>query len=197
MGFSRPEYWEPFPSPGDLPNPGIKPRSPASQADSLPSNPPGKPKNTGVGSLSLLQGIFPTQRWNPGLPHCRKILYQLSHRGSLCEVNWCLNVLFKKFLFIYFWLCWVFLSARAFLSRVRVVSRGSQAPHFGVLSSCRPRAGGYLGRWASVVVASGLTCNEAYGFFLNQGRKPCLLHRQTYPSPLHHQGTTPPPPLVS
>ena len=37
----------------------------------------------GVGSLSLLQGIFPTQGSNPGLPHCREILYQLSHKGSL------------------------------------------------------------------------------------------------------------------
>jgi len=45
MAFSRQEYWSelPFPSPGDLPNPGIKPRSPALQADSLPSEPPGKP----------------------------------------------------------------------------------------------------------------------------------------------------------
>ena len=49
-----------IPSPGDLPNPGIKPRSPPGlpQADSLPSEPPGKPKNTGVGSLPLLKGIF-------------------------------------------------------------------------------------------------------------------------------------------
>ena len=39
-------------------------------------------QNTGVGSLSLLQGIFSTQRSNPGLPHCRRILYQLSHKGS-------------------------------------------------------------------------------------------------------------------
>ena len=39
-------------------------------------------QNTGVGSLSLLEGIFPTQGWNPGLPHCRWILYQLSHKGS-------------------------------------------------------------------------------------------------------------------
>ena len=44
-GFSRQEYWSglPFPSPGDPPNPGIEPRSPALQADSLPSEPPGKP----------------------------------------------------------------------------------------------------------------------------------------------------------
>ena len=54
------EYWSglPCPPPGDLPNPGIQPRSLALQADSLPSESPGKPKNTGVGSLSLLQGIF-------------------------------------------------------------------------------------------------------------------------------------------
>ena len=39
-------------------------------------------QNTGVGSLSLLQRIFPTQGSNPGLPHCRRILYQLSHKGS-------------------------------------------------------------------------------------------------------------------
>ena len=45
-----------------------------------PWNSPGQ--NTAVGSLSLLQGIFPTQRLNPGLPHCRWILYQLSHPGS-------------------------------------------------------------------------------------------------------------------
>jgi len=46
MGFSRQEYWSglPFPSPGDLPDPGIEPRSPALQADVLPSEPPGKPQ---------------------------------------------------------------------------------------------------------------------------------------------------------
>ena len=49
-----------FPSPGDLPNPGIKPRSLTLQADSFTAEPSGKPKNTGVGSLSLLQRIFPT-----------------------------------------------------------------------------------------------------------------------------------------
>ena len=45
-------------------------------------------RNTGVGSLSLLQGIFPTQGWNPGLPHCRWILYQLSHKGSPRILEW-------------------------------------------------------------------------------------------------------------
>ena len=56
MECSRPEYWsgEPFPSPGDLPNPEIEPGSPALQADSFPAEPQGKPKNTGEGSLSIL-----------------------------------------------------------------------------------------------------------------------------------------------
>ena len=45
-------------------------------------------QNAGVGSLSLLQGIFPTQGSNPGLPHCRKILYQLSHKGSPRRMEW-------------------------------------------------------------------------------------------------------------
>ena len=59
-----------------------QPRSPALQEDSLPAKAQGKPKNTGVGSLSLLQWIFPTQESNRGLLHCRQILYQLSYEGS-------------------------------------------------------------------------------------------------------------------
>ena len=112
MGFSRQEYWSglPCPSPGDLPDPGIKSRSPALQADFFllseplseneshsvmsdsvqphglysPWNSPGQ--TTEVGSLFLLQGIFPTQELNPGLLHCRRILYQLSHKGSCKSV---------------------------------------------------------------------------------------------------------------
>ena len=54
-----------------------------------PWNSPGQ--NTGVGSLSLLQGIFSTQGLNPGLPHCRQIFYQLSHKGSpKVTLNWSL-----------------------------------------------------------------------------------------------------------
>ena len=130
MGFSRLEYWSglQFPSPGDLPDPGIGPESPASPAlagrffttgppgkpvyvcvcvcvcvklkvkaaqlsltfcnyvDYSPWNPPGQ--NTGVGSLSLLQGIFPTQGSYSGLPHYRRILYQLSHKGSPRILEW-------------------------------------------------------------------------------------------------------------
>ena len=88
MGFSRPEYWsgQLFPSPGDLTNLEIKPRSPILQPDSLPAEPSVKSKNTGVGSLSLLQQIFLTQKSNQGLLHCKWILYPLSYQGSpLCH----------------------------------------------------------------------------------------------------------------
>ena len=90
------------------------PRSPALQADCLSSEPPGgwpsqdlyfftalgslsarflcpwnsPGKNTGVGTRSLLQGIFPTQGSNPHLPHCRRILYQLGHQGSPQILEW-------------------------------------------------------------------------------------------------------------
>ena len=102
MEFSRQEYWSglPFPPLGVLPDPGIKPGSPTLQVHTLPSKPPGKRphglyspwnspgQDTGVGSLSLLQGIFPTQESNWGLPHCRWILYQLSHKGSGRILEW-------------------------------------------------------------------------------------------------------------
>ena len=45
-------------------------------------------QNIGVGSLSLLQGIFPTQGLKPGFPHCRQILYELSHKGSPSILEW-------------------------------------------------------------------------------------------------------------
>ena len=120
MGFSRQEYWNglPFPSPEDLPDPGVEAASPALQVDSLSLSHLGSPvyvhavlclvtqscptlcdpldcslpgssvhgdssgKNTGVGCHTLLQGVFPTQALNPGLLHCRRILYCLSHKGS-------------------------------------------------------------------------------------------------------------------
>ena len=84
MEFSRKEYWSglPFPSLGDLPDPGTEPSSPTLQADSLLPEPPGKPKNVGVGSLSLLEGILLTQELNWGLLYYRWIRYQLSYQGS-------------------------------------------------------------------------------------------------------------------
>ena len=94
MEFSRPEYW-PFPSPGDLPNSEIKPRSPTMKVDSLPAKPSGNPKNTGVGSLYFLHGNFPNRELS-WLLHCRWILYQLSYQGSPKEGwslnNWCFQI---------------------------------------------------------------------------------------------------------
>ena len=118
VGFPRQKYWSglPFPSLWDLSNSGTEPMSPVLAVDSLPLshqgshregvkseseshsvvlqphglyspwNSPGQ--NTGVGSLSLLQEIFPTQGLNPGLPHCRHILYQLSQKGSPWILEW-------------------------------------------------------------------------------------------------------------
>ena len=96
----------------DLPRSGMEPMSPALASEFFTTEPPEKEKvkvaqscrtlrphglyspwnspdqNTGVGSLSLLQGIFPTQGSNPGVPHCRRILYQLSHKGSPRILEW-------------------------------------------------------------------------------------------------------------
>ena len=60
MGFSRQAWWSglPFPSPGDLPNPGIEAGSPALQADALPSEPPGKARNTVTNSMKTLKMVL-------------------------------------------------------------------------------------------------------------------------------------------
>ena len=98
MGFPRQKCWSglPVPFPGDLPRPGIEPVFPTWQADSLPLSHQGSPcpwdspgKNPGVGCHSLLQGIFPTQGSNPGIPHCRQILYHLSQESckNTCETG--------------------------------------------------------------------------------------------------------------
>ena len=108
-GFSRQESWSglPCPPPGDLPNPGIKPRSPALQTDSLLSEPPGKPKNTGVGSLSLLWEDFPIQEMKQGLLHCRWILSQLSF-PTLCRF-------ISRYFTLFDWDCFLNFSDSSFL----------------------------------------------------------------------------------
>ena len=73
--------WVTFPFSRESSQPGIELSSPALQTDSLRAELEGQPKNTGVGSLSLLQGIFLTQELNQGLLHCRWILYQLIYEG--------------------------------------------------------------------------------------------------------------------
>ena len=66
---------------GSVTSNSLRPHGPYS-----PWNSPGQ--NTGVGSISLLQGIFQTQGSNPGLLHCRGILYQLGHQGSPRKLEW-------------------------------------------------------------------------------------------------------------
>ena len=71
MGFSRQEYWSrlPYPSPGDLPNPGIKPRSCALQADALTSEPPWKPYMINENTTNIKMFKF-----TKGCYKCREIL---------------------------------------------------------------------------------------------------------------------------
>ena len=78
MEFYRPEYWsrQPFLSPGDLPNPGIKPRAPVLQADSLPAEPPGKPNL--LWSLSQLSAASGDMSYHlPGCVELTEALVQL------------------------------------------------------------------------------------------------------------------------
>ena len=91
MKFSRQEYWSglPFPAPGDLPNPGIEPRSLSLQADPLPSEPPGK-----------LQGVQGgEQRWGPlcSRQHWRRV-FRLSDifRNRFYEPNFCISPYIEK-----------------------------------------------------------------------------------------------------
>ena len=81
-GIPRILEWVAIPSPVDLPDLGIEPGTPELQVDSLPTELPRKPKNTGVGSLSLLQWIFLTWELNRDFLLYRQIFYQMSYQGS-------------------------------------------------------------------------------------------------------------------
>ena len=88
-----------------------------------PWNSPGQ--NTGVDSLSLFQGIFPTQGLNPGLPYCRRILYQLSHKGS--------PNLFEEII-----ICWRIYrnNSKEWLHTTLTISRESSWPRAQIWVSC-------------------------------------------------------------
>ena len=98
---------------------------------------------------------------------------------------------FNKFmyLFIYFWLCWVFISVRG-LSPV-AASGGHSSSRCAGLSPPRPLLPQSTGsrRTGSVVVAHGPSCSAACGIFPDQGSNPRPLHRQVDSQPLHHQGS--------
>ena len=111
--------------------------------------------------------------------------------ASFCQACWEWNSFFLFFikLFIYFWLCWVFVSVRG-LSPV-AASGGHSSSRCAGLSPSRPlllRSTGSR-RAGSVVVAHGLSCSVACGIFPDQGSNPCRLHWQADSQPLHHQGS--------
>ena len=151
MEFSRPEYrrGHPFPSPGDLPNSQIKSRPPALKADSLPAE-PHTGAHTGVGSHSLLHGIFPTQGSNPGLPHFAQILYQLSHKGSPRILEWV---------------------AYPFFSGSSWPRNRTQEPDPGICI-----AGRFFTSWATREALDSLDTFQLYGhvFFLSYSYRPHL-----------------------
>ena len=102
----------------------MEPRSPTLQADSLPADSAGKPKNTETGSLFLLQWILPTQESNQGLLHYRWILYQLATRVSQVRktnIIWCnLHVESK------IWYKWTYLQNRNRLTDMKSKEKGDE-----------------------------------------------------------------------
>ena len=94
--------WLPHPPPGYLLIPGVKPKFPTLQENYLLSKPPGKPKSTGVGGLSLLQQIFLTQELNRGLLHCwatREALFTLYFSTIfISKLFYCVHAIAKYFI---------------------------------------------------------------------------------------------------
>ena len=107
-GFSRQEYWSglPFPSPGDLPDPGIELKSPALQADALPSEPPEQPM------ISWLRRVNLLERWiyqlSKGEIKLRVLFYFLSIYATMfMYYSWPAFLFFLTMSFFFFWPCFV------------------------------------------------------------------------------------------
>ena len=90
-------------------------------------------QNTGVGSLSLLQGIFPTQGSNPGLLHCRQILYQLSHKGSPRILEWVASPFSSRSFQPRIW-TWVSFIAGGFLTNWAIREAPKKAEHHRIVA---------------------------------------------------------------
>ena len=106
MGFSRQEYWSglPFPSPGDLPDPGIKLGSPSLQADSLPSEPPGKPEKRGSSLCSFGRYLYFCSRiQSPPVLKFLDLMEELARDKGLLFFNFFFYLArFLKFIIIIF-----------------------------------------------------------------------------------------------
>ena len=110
----------------------------------------------------------------------------LHHTNSARKIY---HAIFFLILFIYFWLCWVFVSVRGL--PLVAASRGHSSSWCAGLSLLRPlllRSTGSR-RTGSVVVAHGPSCSAACGIFPDQGSNPCPLHWQADSQPLRHQGS--------
>ena len=132
----------------------------------------------GLGQVWMRQSDAESPAWGSRQTHA-----SLTH---LCFFCFCF---FKIYLFIYFWLCWVFVSVRG-LSLV-AASGGHSSSRCAGLSLSRPlllRSTGST-RAGSEVVAHGPSCSAARGIFPDQGSNPCPLHWQADSQPLCHQGS--------
>ena len=109
------------------------------------------------------------------------------HKSSCLFIFIFLNLFY---LFIYFWLCWVFVAVRRLFSSCgkQTLRRGARASHCSGFSCCGTRA---LGMQASVVVAHRPSSSAACGIFPDQGSNPRSLHWQADSQPLRHQGSPP------
>ena len=117
---------------------------------------------------------------------CQCILGKIPQPTFLFFLN---LILINLFFYIYFWLCWVFISVQG-LSLV-AASGGHSSSRCAGLSLSRPlllRSTGSR-RAGSVIVAHGSSCFVACGIFPDQGSNPCPLHWQADSQPLHHQGS--------
>ena len=165
MEFSRQEYWSglPFPSPGDLPNPGVKPESPALQTDSLPTEPLGTPYFQVAFCITLFICVCIS-----GCAVSSLLCGLLSSCGKQGLLSGC-NVGFSS--------QWLLLlqskgSRSCGLQQLQRVGSAVVAP--GLRST------------GSIVLVHGLSCSAACGIFLGQGSNLCLLHWLVDALPLSH-----------
>ena len=172
MEFPRQEYWSglAIPFSRGLPNPGIEPGSPALQADSLPSEPPGKPWETGKEYERM-------DRRNQRLFKKKKDLfvYLLAVLGSHCFA-WAFSSCGER------GLC--FVACTGFSLLWLLFLQSSRQPGFG---SCSTWAQ-WLQCAGSVAVVHGLCCSTARRIFLDQGSNQCPLCCKADSLPLDHQG---------
>ena len=145
-------------------------------------NSPGQ--NTEVGSLSLLQGICPTQGSNPGLPQCRQILYQLSHKGNPRILEWVAISFSRGSSWRRDW-TWVSCITGRFFT---IWATSESESHSVVPDSLQPH--GLYSPWNSPDQNTEVgSLSLLQGIFPTQGSNPCLLHCRRILYQLSHKGS--------